>query len=257
VKIDCRLFLTSLFVFAFFLANASRPASAQDWAREMFERTSQDFGVVARGSIAECRFRFTNRYREEVHVASVTAGCGFSAEVTQDTLKSRESAQIIVRPHTAWILGTRSKIVTVWFDRPFFAQVQLRVTGMIRQDIVVVPGAIEFGRIEQRQPAEQRVKIEHAGRADWKITDIRTVMNHVQAELIPDGGEHGGETVKYELVLRLDKDAPLGDLEDTVAIITDDEEANRITLAVKGKVIPSDEGKGDRHFGIRPSPCLR
>ena len=45
--------------------------TAQDWARKMFDKTTHDFGVVARGAKAEYRFVIENIYEEDAHIKSV------------------------------------------------------------------------------------------------------------------------------------------------------------------------------------------
>ena len=49
------------------LAGASQ-AAGQEWAKRMFQETVHDFGTVPRGSKQEYAFRFTNLYKENVHV---------------------------------------------------------------------------------------------------------------------------------------------------------------------------------------------
>ena len=43
----------------------------QDWAKAMFDHTSHDFGVVARGAKVEHRFVIENIYEEDAHIQSV------------------------------------------------------------------------------------------------------------------------------------------------------------------------------------------
>ena len=56
-------------------------ANAQDyqWAQQMFEKLDHDFGVVARGADARYRLKITNKYKQPVHIASVTTTCGCTA----------------------------------------------------------------------------------------------------------------------------------------------------------------------------------
>ena len=47
-------------------------ARAQDWARKMFDHTTHDFGVIARGAKVEHRFVVENIYEEDAHIKSVS-----------------------------------------------------------------------------------------------------------------------------------------------------------------------------------------
>src|SRR3989304_3295055 len=49
------------------------PLHAGDWARNMFETTSHDFGSLARDAKAEFHFVLKNIYVEDVHISSARA----------------------------------------------------------------------------------------------------------------------------------------------------------------------------------------
>ena len=54
----------------------------------MFDHTSHDFGVVARGAKVEYRFVVKNPYNEDMQIESVRPSCGCSAaEATKQHLK--------------------------------------------------------------------------------------------------------------------------------------------------------------------------
>ncbi len=114
--------------------------SAQDWALKMFETTSHDFGTVAAGAKAEHEFVLKNIYLEDVHIASVTASCGCTIpSVRNDTLKTYQKGAVVATFNTAQFQGARGATLTVVFDRPYPAVVQLQVTMPVLR-----PGAV-FG----------------------------------------------------------------------------------------------------------------
>ncbi|MGA2443688.1 MAG: DUF1573 domain-containing protein, partial [Tepidisphaeraceae bacterium] len=76
----------------------SVPASAQEWAAKMFSTTSNDFGVVARGTKAEYSFALENLYVEDVHIADVRASCSCTTpEIKMPTLKTHEKGAILTK----------------------------------------------------------------------------------------------------------------------------------------------------------------
>ena len=94
---------------------ASPPPEA-DWARAMFDQTSHDFGVVARGAKVEYRFVVKNPYNEDMQIESVRSSCGCSAaEATKQHLKGAkdfdpaplDQAEIVVRVDTRGIWAAR------------------------------------------------------------------------------------------------------------------------------------------------------
>src|SRR5512140_3718862 len=96
----------------------SVPASAQEWATEMFSTTSHDFGVVARGAKAEYAFVLENLYVEEVHIAGVRASCSCTKpEVKTPILETHEKGVILAKYNTSAFLGSKGATLTVTFDK--------------------------------------------------------------------------------------------------------------------------------------------
>ena len=159
-------------------------AWGQQWASKMFKTSQHDFGSVAAGAKSEFAFEFQNIYEEDLHVASVRTSCGCtSPRVTKDYLKTWEKGQVIAKFNTQSFRGQRGATITVVFDRPFNAEVQLTVTGYIRGDITFEPGEVDFGEVDLSQSAERRVSVSYAGRSDWKILDVRSAGKNFEVEL--------------------------------------------------------------------------
>ena len=98
----------------------SQPVMAQKWARDMFEVTQHDFEVVPRGAKTEYEFKFTNKYKENVHVASVRTSCKCTIpRIEKNELKTYEEGSIVAEFKTSDFVGARSAVITVVFDRPF------------------------------------------------------------------------------------------------------------------------------------------
>ena len=211
-------------------------AIAQNWAEKMFEVTSHDFGNVARGSKSDFRFKLKNIYKETVHIAGVRSSCGCTTPtISQDTINTHETAEIIASLNTKSFLGHKTATITVTFDQPFVAEVQLRVQGNIRGDVVFTPGVVQLGTIDQGVASEQRVSVSYAGRPDWSIVDVQSTNAHFEVEM--DEISRGGGRVAYNLLVRLKGDAPSGYLNDELILITNDVAAQRIPLAVEGRVV--------------------
>ncbi len=213
-------------------------ASAQEWAKKMFKVTSHDFGTVARGATAEYKFEFTNLYVEDVHVLSVRSSCGCATpSIENDSLKTFEKSSIVARYNTGSFLGQKAATITVTLDKPFFAEIQLQIKGYIRGDVVMSPGKVDLGTVQEGAGSESKVTLSYAGREDWKIVDVRTTSKSLGVKLKETS--RGGGMVQYDLNVVLDKDAPAGSLQDQLTIITDDQTTRTIPLAVEGRVTPS------------------
>lgn len=241
-----RSLLTALVLLVLTGANAS----AQEWAKKLFQNHSHDFGTVARGSKTIYEFEMENVYEEEIHIASVRASCGCTIpSIKKDTLKTWEKGAIVAEFNTRAFLGQRSATVTVTIDKPFYAEVQLNVKGYIRSDIVFNPGTVNFGEVDTGAPAEKRVELTYAGRESWKILDVRSANPNLEVEL--NEKARGGGRVTYEMLVRLNDAANQGYLEDQLTIVTDDARLKNIALPVEGRIVaPLTVSPGSLFLGV-------
>ncbi|MEX2112311.1 MAG: DUF1573 domain-containing protein [Pirellulales bacterium] len=218
------------------LVLAAASADAQDWAVKMFKVTSHDFGTVARGSKAQYRFEFKNIYEEDAHILSVRSSCGCTtAKVTRPDLKTFETSEVVADFNTRDFLGHRTATITVVFDKPFAAEVQLHVAGTIQSDIVLQPGALDLGTVDLGKGAETRLNIDYLGTASWRIVDVKTLDPHFEVE-INELGRAPGKTT-YQLLVRLTKDAPVGYIKDQLILCTNDPRAPELPVDLEGRVI--------------------
>jgi hypothetical protein len=229
--------ITRFAVFGWIVSLGLSAAHAQDnaWAIKMFEKTTHDFGVVARASDVKYRFKITNLYKPEVHIASVRTTCGCTAATpTTNTLASRGVAYIEVTMDTRKFTRQKDSNLIVTFDQPLYAEVRLPISAYIRTDVVLDPGGVNFGAVERGQKAEKRIAISYAGRDDWKIKDIKVGNSNVEARFSETGRTAG--RVSYDLIVSLKPTAPVGALLERIVLITDDEKSLHVPVLVQGRV---------------------
>lgn len=211
------------------------PVHAQQWAEKMFDGLSVDFGGVARASKVEHRFVVKNIYKEDVHIAGVRSSCGCtSVEVVNDHLKTYEKGEIVAKLDTRAFTGQRSATLTVTIDKPFYAEVQLRVSGYIRTDVVLDPAGVDFGSVAEGAGADQRIAIAYAGRGDWQIVGMKNNSPYFDAELVETSRSAG--RVNYELSVRLKPETPAGYLKDQLILVTNDRRETQIPVDVEGRI---------------------
>lgn len=221
-----------------FMVLGGASASAQEWATKMFEETSHDFLAVARGSKCEHHFEFKNIYKEDVHVASVRSSCGCTTpSVTKSTLGTRETGAIVATFNTTSFSGSKSATITVVFDRPYYAEVRLQVSGYIRTDVVVEPPEIAFGEVPEGETKEVAIRVTRRGRPDWRIEDVRSECTDLAVRL--GKPEITNNSVQYPLVVRMKESMPVGELRERLSLVTNDANAPRIELSTSGRVRPS------------------
>lgn len=229
------LFAAALALFSS-VAVVPATASAQEWAQKMFKVTSHNFGTVAKGSKTEYRFEFRNPYKEDLHVVGVRTSCGCtSPTVTKKDLKTHESAEVVATFNTRTFLGQHGATLTVTFDKPYFAEVQLRVAGNIRGDVTFEPPFVDLGNVDLGKGAERTVRVTHAGGSAWEIKDVRSANPNFEVQLSKP--TRTATQTMYDLVARLKPETPAGYVKGQLILVTDDPRAEQIPMDVEGRVV--------------------
>lgn len=225
----------------------------QDWAKKMFDHTSKDLGVVARGAKLEHAFTLENIYLEEAHVASIRSSCGCATcKVEKPWLKTYEKTRIVATLDTREFMGRKDTTLTVVFDRPFPAEVRLNLYCYIRGDVIIHPVSVQFGSVPQGVSAARKVTVTYAGRGDWRIVKVESPNSHLETTVHEVSraldSVTGSYEVTYDLVVKLKNDAPAGYIRDHLILVTDDSNPRncRVPLAVEGAVVPA--------VSVKPSP---
>jgi hypothetical protein len=208
---------------------------AGGWAEKMFQTTRHDFGSVAQGAKAEFRFKLKNIYLEDVHIAGVRSSCGCTEPgIERALLKTYEEGAVVARLNTERFRGRKGATITVTFDQPYPATVRLHVSGYIRDDVVLEPGNVQFGTVDQGTPAEKTVTVTWTGRKDWEIVDAQSANPHLSVEMQETKRRAG--RVAYELLVRLDEHAPPGYVNECLMLGTNDPNSPQIPVPVEGVV---------------------
>ncbi|QEG34871.1 DUF1573 domain-containing protein [Bythopirellula goksoeyrii] len=214
-------------------------ASAQEWAEKMFNTLEHDFGTVARGAETVYKFEITNLYKQPMKILGVRSSCGCtSPSIENKVINTYEKSYLVAKFNTHTFVGRHGATLTVSFGAPYSAEVQVRVHGNIRGDVVFSPGAVEFGKVDEGDTKEQRLTVSYAGRDDWKITDITNDNDNFEVEM--DGGTRTAGKVTYNLVVRMKDNVSSGFVKDQLTVVTNDSraESQRIPLFVSGHVVP-------------------
>lgn len=225
------------FMLLLLLAGAS-PAAGQEWAKSMFETTSHDFGTVARNAKTEYSFVFKDIWSEDVHVTGARASCGCtSVSIVDPSLKTYQKGAIVAKFNTDRFLGNHGATITVTFDKPYPATVQLQVKGNIRSDVVMEPGGAVLGDVDEGAPASRTITVTRSGRPDWKILEIRSANPHLSGKVLQSRSDGYRAVAKLEVYL--DEQAPVGYIRDHLILVTNDPSGQTVPLEVEGRVVPA------------------
>ncbi len=227
----------ALLVIAIFCCFGLKESDAQQWASKMVDQDDHDFGVVARGSDTVHRFAIKNIYKEDVEISSVRSSCGCTTpSIENRNIKTYEKAYIVAKFNTRTFTGPHSATLTVQISKPFPAQLQLRVHGNIRGDVVFEPGSVDFDSVSQGSELERTLTVTYAGRSNWKVQDVRSDSENIEAELV-ERNRIGGR-VTYDLIVRLLDTAPPGFIKEQIVLVTNDGANPRIPIDITGKINP-------------------
>jgi len=212
-------------------------AQAQKWAEDMFEVKEVDMGSVARGADVRYRLAFKNGNKEALNITGVQTGCAcITAKLSTENLQSLETGYVDIVLDTVKYTGLRQTSVTVNFGLPFPASVRIPVKAMIRTDVVLTPGLLEFGSLAKGAVSERRVQIAYAGRNEWAITKVINTSPVLDAEVKETS--RGGGRVTYDLIVKVKPGAAVGDLRNQITLVTDDVDNPRIPVLAEGRIDP-------------------
>jgi hypothetical protein len=219
------------------LAQAPQGVLAQKWAADMFSAREHDYGTVAKNADAIHEFEFQNLYQEEVVIRSVRSSCGcITPSYTTKNIGSLETGKIVAKFNTDRFVGQRSATVTVTFEKPFFAEVQLKATGFIRGDVVLEPGKLDFGSSASFGDARKSLLVDYrGGMSNWQIVDVTSTFPHVRVSLKETQRQRG--RVIYSVNVRLLPEVAAGLHQTDLVLITNDPNNREIPISVAANVL--------------------
>jgi hypothetical protein len=231
---------------------AAAPAYAQTFAQvqqapsqypnDMFDSMEHNFGVVARGAEVMHRFKVTNKYKQDVRIVSVTTSCGCtSPKYDQSPIKSLESTYIEISMDTNKFQHEKKSTVTVTFEP--YGVVQIPVQVYIRSDVVLSPGSINFGEVEQGTAPSRTLSVAYAfnqfnGIPTWSITGVKDAGPYLKAKAVqkPNTQNYDGTVINYDLEVALLPTAPVGKIRQEILLDTNDPVNRTIAVVVQAQV---------------------
>ncbi|MCG8649955.1 MAG: DUF1573 domain-containing protein, partial [Pirellulales bacterium] len=149
---------------------------------------------------------------------------------------THETGAVVATFNTSTHIGKKAATITVVFDRPYYAEVQLKVSGFIRTDITFDPPEVAFGEFPAGESREREVVITHSGNPNWTITDVRSHCTNLQVRL--DQPERLPGLVRYRMLVRMDDSMPEGDIRERLTLISNDAQFPTTEMAISGRVRP-------------------
>lgn len=224
-------------------ALAAGPLAAQqrelNWAEKTFSTLSVDFGTIARGADVYQYVTIENLYQETLTLSSVGTSCSCAqAKIDKKTLKTHEKATIELKMDTLNHTGKKNSNldVTMTFDNIHFKSVRVPIAAHIRTDVVITPEQAGFGNVMWGTGAEKLLDVAYAGRNSWRLLGVRSSSEFITAEVREVARAAG--SVRYQVVLRLHPNAPVGTMIERLTLQTDDTSAPEFPVSVTARIEP-------------------
>jgi hypothetical protein len=219
------------------LAGVSGGAARGGWAEALFAERGHDFGPVPRGAKVRHSFVLNNRLAEPITILDVRASCGCTTgRATAATVPPGHSAAVEAVLDTRNFVGKKKTTLTVSLMTAAGreAEVKLGVASEILSDIVLNPGAVEFGALSRGQTATGVVTIDRLGMPNWRAERMVSTSKVLDATLVETARSADG--VGYKLTVALKPGAQAGPIRDEIRILTNDPETPAIPILVTGLV---------------------
>jgi hypothetical protein len=256
-----RTLTLTLLILAAPLAAQENPTKSIPWANKFFAGNTdnpppvilQDFGVLPKGTIKSYRFKMTNIYAVPMQVSEPHPGCNcLSVARYTAQLNPQETGYIDVVVNTGLVEGEKEVRLPVQFmgrdpktgesiidpktKRPFNSEAKLVIRFVSRPEIVVNPGAFQFGQVPAGQKASQTVLITYRGmQPDWKILEVGVPKELFDAEVTPVNVQ--GMKAAYQVKLTLKPNAPAGLLDEHIELKTNEPGTQAVlNVAISGHV---------------------
>jgi hypothetical protein len=217
------------------IGTASSKADA--WTDALFPETKHDFGMVPRGVKVKHDFQLVNRLSEPITIVNLRPSCGCtSGKALSATVAPGQSTVIEAEMDTRNFVGPKATVlfVTLMTASGREAEARLAVSSHILSDIVLNPGAIDFGTVKRGQAPEQVLLIDRINSPNWRFTRMVSASRVLNAQIV-ETARKGGD-VSYALHVSIKPDAPTGVLRAELRLFSNDAESPSIPIMVTGVV---------------------
>ena len=188
--------------------------------------------------------------------------CGCTTpRIENALLKPYQKGAVLAHLNSDSYLGRRQATVTVTFDRPSYAEVQLQVAAYVHQEVLFDHDSIDLGNVNQGAGAAGKIVVYRAGRSDWTVSEAKPSSPYLSGKVVERARQEN--QVWYEVEVRLAKNAPSGSFQDHILLTTNDSAAPQIPVTVAGQVIakvnvsPATLFLGAMHPGEKSNPAGR
>ncbi len=202
----------------------------------MLDRAAHDFGVAKQQAELVTEFTLRNDGDAPLHVSDVVGTCSCTAgSISSKEIAPGATAQVKAVFRTYTLVGPYTKSVKVQTDDPDRPALELKLTVDISAGIVLEPEAFTFDPVLTGVSPTASILArwkEGSGRP-FKILGVEATGTEVEFDVTPSDAPpwHG-----WKVALRFPKPPPVGPIQGTARIRTDDPDVPLIQAGILGSV---------------------
>ena len=212
-----------------------RPLDLTKAPKISFDDRIYDFGVVEPEDKPQHYFTFKNTGQADLVISKVKSSCGCTAALlSEERIPPGELGRIEIKFDPRGRRGKQQKTVSVHSNAENESVIQLTIQGVVKASVEVVPEQIFFSSVNNQEVYEKRIRVLGAGDGKLEITHVETSSPFLSGEISPP---QPGEVITYEVKILLHPGAPVGKLEETLTIHTNNEARPHLNVSIEGNVL--------------------
>lgn len=172
-----RYLLTVIFVL---LTTASAWSAPQVTA----EALEYDFGEVVQGDKVDYTFRFRNTGDELLVIESVHSSCGCTAALlSSKQIAPGDMGEIKTTFDSNNFRNAIHKTITMETNDPAHATVKFQITGLVKEELVLNPNRVSFGKLAPGQQVSELVSITNSSKETVTLKEPSSTNPNFQVSL--------------------------------------------------------------------------
>ena len=214
----------------------------QHWTQQIAsENRAHNFGTVPSFSKQEHVFEIKNPFEHPLYLIGVRASCGCTKpSLLTNTILPGETGKVMAKYDTKNFRGDKKATISVSVrrDQPYYetGEIQFKVTGNIRRDVVVTPETVAFTNVTFGETSKRTVQILYAGNPNWKIEKVTSSNPNIKISTKELQRNPATRRVDYELILELGDEQKVGSFLDQIVLTTNDTNNKTLAVNVNGNV---------------------
>ena len=256
--------LISYVVIALFTVAAAVPAAAQgttQGVRMVVPEMVKDFGTVAQGEKVDTAFEIRNEGTATLEIRSVRPTCGCTVAEFDSEIAPGETGSIRATLDTNRFNGPISKSILVLTNDPATTTMTLVMKANVQPFIEVLPRPLIRLNAIQGEEVSEKIVVVSSRLKGFEVTKVTSSVPYLDTSIrkLAETERVEGKTEdQFEITVALNDRAPVGPLNASLTIETDNDRAKRIEVKLFGvvralvHVTPSEVQFGSVEAAVKP-----